>query len=70
MLTVELALSGDKYKDPKVVHATCRQFLDNLEHLPGVTSAGAVSSLPLSGMYAWGPITVEGRTSAAGPKIY
>ena len=69
VLTVELALSGDKYKDPKINHATCRQFLDNLEHLPGVTSAGAVSSLPLSGMLAWGPITVEGRALPPGQKF-
>ena len=69
VLTVELALSGDKYKDPKVNHATCRQFLDNLEHLPGVTSAGAVSSLPLSDMLAWGPITVEGRVLPPGEKF-
>ena len=69
VLTVELALSGDKYKDPKVNHATSRQFLDNLERLPGVTSAGAVSSLPLSGMLAWGPITVEGRALPPGEKF-
>ena len=69
VLTVELALSGDKYKDPKVNRATCRQFLDNLERLPGVTSAGAVSSLPLSDMLAWGPITVEGRVLPPGEKF-
>jgi predicted permease len=69
VLTVELALSGDKYKDPKINRATSRQFLDNLEHLPGVTSAGAVSSLPLSGMLAWGPIIVEGRVPPPGEKF-
>jgi predicted permease len=69
VLTVELTLSGDKYKDPKVVRAACRQFLDNLEHLPGVTSAGGVSSLPFSGMLAWGPITVEGRVLPPGEKF-
>jgi predicted permease len=69
VLTVELALSGDKYKDPKANRAACRQFLENLEHLPGVTSAGAVSSLPLSDMLAWGPITVEGRVLPPGEKF-
>ena len=69
VLTVELALSGDKYKDQKVNHATCNQFLDNLERLPGVTSAGAVSSLPLSGMLSWGPILVEGRVLPPGEKF-
>ena len=69
VLTVELALSGDKYKDPKANRATSLQFLDNLERLPGVTSAGAVSSLPLSGMLAWGPILVEGRVLPPGEKF-
>src|SRR6476646_1537495 len=69
VLTVELALSGDKYKDQNVNRATCRQFLSNLEHLPGVTSAGAVSSLPLSDMLAWGPIIVEGRVLPRGEKF-
>jgi predicted permease len=69
VLTVELALSGDKYKDPQAIRATSRQFLDNLERLPGVTSAGAVSSLPLSGMLSWGPILVEGRVLPPGEKF-
>jgi predicted permease len=69
VLTVELALSGDKYKDPNVNRATCRQFLTNLEQLPGVTSAGAVSSLPLSNMLSWGPITVEGHVLPPGEKF-
>jgi predicted permease len=69
VLTVELALSGDKYKDQKVNHATCNQFLDNLERLPGVTSAGAVSSLPLSGMLSWGPILVDGRVLPRGERF-
>ena len=69
VLTLELTLSGDKYKDPAVVRAACRQLLDNLEHLPGAVSAGGVSSLPLSRMYAWGPITVEGRVPPPGEKF-
>ncbi len=55
VMTLELTLSGDKYKDPAVVRAACRQLLENLEHLPGAVSAGGVSSLPLSSMFAWGP---------------
>jgi predicted permease len=69
VLTVELSLSGDKYKDPKIVRATCHQFLENLEQLPGVTSVGGVSSLPLSEMFAWGPILVEGRVPPPGEKF-
>jgi predicted permease len=69
VLTVELTLSGDKYKDPKIIRAACHQFLENLENLPGVTSAGGVSSLPLSNMMSWGPITVEGRALPPGEKF-
>jgi predicted permease len=69
VMTLELTLSGDKYKDPAVVRAACRQLLENLEHLPGAVSAGGVSSLPLSSMFAWGPITVEGRVPPPGEKF-
>jgi predicted permease len=66
VLTMELTMSGDKYKDPQLVRSTYRQLWERLERLPGVTSAGGVSSLPLSEMYAWGPITVEGRVLQPG----
>lgn len=61
VLTLELTMTGDKYKDPEVVRATYRQLWERLERLPGVTAAGGISSLPFSEMFAWGPITVEGR---------
>jgi hypothetical protein len=66
VLTLELTMSGDKYKDPQLVRATYRQLWERLERLPGVASAGGVSSLPLSQMFAWGPITVEGRVPPPG----
>jgi predicted permease len=69
VLTLELTMSGDKYKDPQLVRATYRQLWERLERLPGVTGAGGVSSLPLSEMFAWGPITVEGRVLPPGEKF-
>ena len=69
VLTLELTMSGDKYKDPQLVRATYRQLWERLERLPGVTAAGGVSSLPLSQMFAWGPITVEGRVPPPGEKF-
>lgn len=69
VLTLELTLSGDKYKDPAVARDACRRILENLEHLPGATSSGGVSSLPLSDMFAWGPINVEGRVLPPGEKF-
>jgi predicted permease len=66
VLTLELTMSGDKYKDPQVVRATYRELWERLERLPGAVTAGGISSLPLSEMDAWGPITVEGRVSPPG----
>ena len=66
VLTLELTMSGRRYGDRQAVMQTYRQLWDRLERLPGVSAAGAVSHLPLSQMFAWGPITVEGRAPAPG----
>jgi predicted permease len=66
LLTLELTMSGPKYEDPQVVVATYRQLWNRLEGLPSVIASGAVTSLPLSQMFAWGPITVEGRVPPPG----
>jgi predicted permease len=69
VLTVALTMSGPKYTDGKAILATYHQLWQRLEALPGVTAAGAVTSLPLSEMYAWGPIVIEGRTPPAGEQF-
>jgi predicted permease len=69
VLTLELTMTGDQYKDPQQVRQVYRRLWEELEHLPGVTAAGGVSSLPLSEMFAWGPITVEGRVPPPGEKF-
>jgi predicted permease len=61
VLTLELTMSGRKYTDAGRVYETYRQLWDQLREVPGVTAAGGVTALPLSQMFAWGPITVEGR---------
>jgi predicted permease len=66
LLTLELTMSGPRYEDPQVVAEAYRQIWRRFEALPGVTASGAVTSLPLSQMFAWGPITVEGRVSPPG----
>jgi hypothetical protein len=68
-LTLELTMSGRKYSEAAIVRETYRQLWPRLAQLPGVTSAGGVSALPLSQMFAWGPITVEGRIPPAGEKF-
>jgi len=69
VLTLELTMTGERYKDKTAVLAAYRELWMRLERLPGVTSAGAVTSLPLSQMFAWGPITVEGRVPPPGEKF-
>jgi len=69
VLTLELTMNGARYKDKQTILATYHELWQRLEHIPGVTAAGGVTSLPLSQMYAWGPITVEGRVPPAGEKF-
>ncbi len=69
VLTLELTMTGAKYKDKAALLASYHELWQRLEHLPGVTAAGAVTSLPLSQMFAWGPVTVEGRVPTAGEKF-
>jgi hypothetical protein len=66
VLTLELTMSGPKYKDSQVVVSTYRELWSRLERLPGVSASGAVTAIPLSQMFAWGPITVEGRVPPPG----
>jgi predicted permease len=66
LLTLELTMTGAKYDEPPAVLETYRQLWQRLAGLPGGVAAGGVSALPLSQMFAWGPITVEGRPLAPG----
>ncbi|MGH9593757.1 MAG: FtsX-like permease family protein, partial [Bryobacteraceae bacterium] len=66
VLTFELTMTGKKYSDKTAVLNTYRDLAERLERLPGVISAGAVTPIPLSPTFAWGPITIEGRTPLPG----
>ena len=65
-LTFELTMQGRRYEKAISGHLAYRDLWQRIEALPGVTAAGAVSALPLSQHFAWGPLTVEGRTRAPG----
>ena len=69
VLTLEVTLTGRRYTDAASLAETYRRLWERLRALPGVTAAGGVTSLPLSQMFAWGPITVEGRTPPAGEEF-
>ena len=66
VLTFELTMTGRRYNEATTVIDTYRQLSERIARLPGVRAAGAVSALPLSQMFAWGPIIVEGRVPAPG----
>jgi putative ABC transport system permease protein len=66
VLTFELTANGRRYNAAAAATEMYRQLAARLARLPGVTASGAVSALPLSQMFAWGPITIEGRAPAPG----
>jgi predicted permease len=66
VLTLELTMAGRKYTDAARVRETYLQLWDRLTRLPGATAAGGVSMLPLSQMFAWGPIVLEDRLLPSG----
>jgi predicted permease len=69
VLTLDLALNGERYTDPQIRLSTYHELWSRLEHIPGVLNAGGTTSLPLSEQFAWTPITVEGRTPLPGEKF-
>ena len=66
VLTFQLSMSGRRYADRATLQNSYRELWERLDRLPGVTASGGVTSLPLSGFFAWGPITVEGRIPPPG----
>ena len=66
VLTFELTMQGQRYAKGADGHLAYRDLWRRIAALPGVEAAGAISALPLSQMFAWGPIVVEGRTRAPG----
>ena len=64
--TFGLTMTGAKYGKAQPVLQTYDELWNRLERLPGNTRAGGVSALPLSQMFSWGPITIEGRVPPAG----
>ena len=66
VLTLGLTMTGPRYANGPAVLSAYRELWQRVEKLPGVSAAGGVSALPLSEMYSWGPITIEGRTTRPG----
>jgi predicted permease len=66
VLTFELSLVGTKYPNGPVAIGAFKQLWQRFDALPGVVASGGITSVPLSGYFAWGPITIEGRVPAGG----
>jgi len=64
VLTLEVTLIPPKYSDTDKVVEGYRELWARLANAPGVAAVGGVSSVPMSNMMAWGPITIEGRVTA------
>jgi predicted permease len=69
VLTFELMMAGRRYATPEQVRQAYRTLWQEIDSLPGVSASGGVTSLPLSGFFAWGPITIEGRVPPPGEKF-
>jgi len=69
VISMSVVATGPKYKDDKVVAQFYREIGDRISHLPGVTSQGQVSVLPLTGAVGWGGINVEGYTPNPGQEL-
>ncbi len=69
VLTFQASLGAQKFREPVRVYEGYRSLWQNLKQIPGVETAGGVTALPLSQMFAWGPITVEGRAVSPDEKF-
>jgi putative ABC transport system permease protein len=61
VLATRLSLPRARYKDRDSIRVFYQQLRIRMEALPGVRSSGAVSILPLSGLWASSDFTIVGR---------
>ncbi len=61
MLTMAINPSPGRYGDPKTETIYLQQIVQRVRALPGVRSAGMVTTLPLQGDSTNGGVTIEGR---------
>ncbi len=66
LLTMTVSLAGPRYTDNEPVISFYQQMRERLEAIPGVQSASATSTLPISGGDSNGELAIEGRPFAPG----
>src|SRR5262249_27688894 len=69
VLTLEMMMNGREYPDAMSVRQAYKQVFERLARVPGAAATGGTSSIPMSEMYAWGPIQIEGRAPQPGEKF-
>jgi putative ABC transport system permease protein len=70
VLVARLSLPKAQYPNRAAATAFYEKLRPRLEGLPGVESVGVTSALPLSGVLASIPFTVEGRASVPGEALW
>jgi predicted permease len=60
VLSARVSFAGPKYRDDKYVGRVFQELMARAGRIPGVKSAGAVSSLPFTSSVGWGGIQIEG----------
>ncbi|HWO01797.1 MAG TPA: ABC transporter permease, partial [Blastocatellia bacterium] len=66
LLTMRIQLPGSKYREGKQIANFYQQLLQRLEAVPGVQSAGAISSVFLTDTPSSTGFTIEGRPAPVG----
>jgi len=66
LLTMRVQLPGSKYREDKQVAAFFQQLLERMEAVPGVQSAGAISSVFLTDTPSSTNFSIEGRPDPIG----
>ncbi len=61
VLTMQVAVSGDAYRKPAAEANYFQEAVARLQHVPGVTAAGAISWLPLGGLGSATGFTLDDR---------
>ena len=69
VISMRLGASARRFPDRDASIAFYRAASDALASVPGVTSRGAVSSLPFTSSVGWGSINVEGWTPQPGQEL-
>jgi len=61
LVTARISLPDDQYRENHRVIAFYREMIERIQTLPGVSSAGLVSRLPLTGGPGGDPFSIDGR---------